>query len=161
MRHCGICLAIAGLVGCGPASHELQFLRGGTNTLFSGERGRGEYVREVEATTGEKLRRALRTGDPLEGETLHRMAIQLANLRGAEPPPALAAAVASRGGPAGRFLRMGARRYGFVLAQAAANPVAEPCAYAGPLLPGPEERYDPRELCWWRETFRQVGLPAD
>jgi hypothetical protein len=38
---------------------------------------------------------------------------------------------------------------------------SSPPPYGLRLLPGDGERYDPRELCWWRETFRQVGVPVD
>ncbi len=160
MRKLGAGMLLGAVASCAGPQFDVHMMLGGTQSLFQGEHGAGQYHRDVEATTGEKLRRALRMGDRLDGETLNRMAVQLSLLRSADPAPELEVAVARQTGYAGRFLRAGIRRYAFVARQAAANPVDDPCGYTGPLLPGDGEKYDPRELCWWRETLRQSGVPA-
>lgn len=152
-----VALAIHGCVE-EPRAIPTQAMIGGTRSLFLGERGSGMFNRDVESTTGERIREALRTGSALGVDILNRMATELTMLESAEPPIDLANAVARVPGAAGRFLYAGARRYAYVLRQAQDHPEPDPCGYAGPLHRSGSGLYDPRELCWWEETFRIAGL---
>ncbi len=155
-----LALAIGLVAGCAPPSSPVPVSSaiGGTRSLFLGERGFGQFNRDVESTTGVRIREALRTNNRLGVDILNRMAVELAMLQSAEPAADLLSATSGISGSSGRFLQAGARRYAYVLRQAADHPEANPCGYTGPLHQGNGELYDPRELCWWEVTFREAGL---
>ncbi|MBU6428911.1 MAG: hypothetical protein KGR26_07875 [Cyanobacteria bacterium REEB65] len=148
----GHVLAIGGS-GCWSCDPSGRMAMGGTQSLFLGENGAGQFNRSVESSSGERLRAGLTRNDPLATDFLEREAVELSNLHGASPPQRLAAEAAAYRGARGEFLQAGVRRYAYVLAEAKAHPVADPCSYTGPLIPAGAENYDPRELCWWQGTF--------
>ncbi len=131
---------------------------GGTQSLFLGETGFGQFNRSVENSTGQRIRRGLTQDDPLATDILEREAEELGQLRSVAPPKRWLEAISSYQGARGEFLQAGIRRYAFVLAESAAHPVADPCDYDGPLIPAGRENYDPRELCWWQGTLALLGI---
>ena len=131
---------------------------GGTQSLFLGETGFGQFNRSVEKSTGQRIRRGLTGADPLATDILEREAVELGRLRSAAPPRRWIEAISAYHGVKGEFLQAGIRRFAFVLAESAAHPVPDPCTYSGPLIPAGRENYDPRELCWWQGTLSLLGL---
>lgn len=145
---------------CWACSPDGRTYMGGTQSLFLGETGFGQFNRSVEDTTGARIRAGLTGADPTALDIVEREAVELGELKHATPSPDLAHAVAGLTGAKGEFLEAGAARYAYVLQEAQAHPVADPCGYAGPLIPAGAENYDPRELCWWQGTLRLLDLPV-